>query len=101
MKKTTRSVTEKKAPAFDSPAFWSEFESRLERGEMQTIKNFAHARKVLATSAREQREKTSMVSIRVREHDLARFRARAERDGFPYQTMINALIRKYAHEEYA
>jgi predicted DNA binding CopG/RHH family protein len=99
MKKTTQST--KKAPAFDSPAFWVDYEARLERGEMKTIENFAEKKKMLVASARAQREQTSMVSIRVRTHDLQRLRARAERDGFPYQTLINSLIRKYAHEEYA
>ncbi len=99
MKKTTQKS--KNAPAFDSRAFWSDFESRLEQGEMKTVKNFTDAKKNLAAAARSQREETSMVSIRVRTHDLQRLRARAERDGFPYQTLINSLIRKYAHEEYA
>ena len=99
MKKTTQKS--KKAPTFDSLAFWSDFESRLERGETKTVKNFAGAKKNLAAAAWAQREETSMVSIRVRTYDLQRLRARAERDGFPYQTLINSLIRKYAHEEYA
>ena len=53
-------------------------------------------KKMLERSARLQREKTKLVSIRVRAHDLERLRARAEREGLPYQTLINSLIHKYA-----
>ncbi|MBI5470633.1 antitoxin [Candidatus Kaiserbacteria bacterium] len=69
-------------------------------GKAKSLPNLAQHKKHLAASARTQREKTTMVSIRVREHDLERLRARAEREGLPYQTAINALIHKYAQEEY-
>jgi|SRR3989344_3701762 len=91
MKKKT-----KKELPFDSQAYWDDFETRYLRGEMKTIPNFKQHRKDLAASARAQREKTTMVSIRVREYDLARLRARSEREGLPYQTLINSLIHKYA-----
>ncbi|OGG62353.1 hypothetical protein A3C21_04510 [Candidatus Kaiserbacteria bacterium RIFCSPHIGHO2_02_FULL_59_21] len=67
-------------------------------GKAKTIPNFEQHRRDLAASARAQREKTKLVSIRVREHDLARLRAKAEREGLPYQTLINSLIHKYAQE---
>lgn len=69
-------------------------------GKAKSIPNLARAKKDLAASARAQREKTKLVSIRVREHDLARLRARSEREGLPYQTLINSLIHKYAQKGY-
>ena len=89
----------KKQPRFDSKAYWLDLERRLERGETKTIPNFKQAKRNLAAYARAQREKTKLVSIRVREYDLERLRARAEREGLPYQTLINSLIHKYAQEE--
>ena len=87
----------KKAPRFDSKAYWDDFERRFERGEMKSIPNLARAKKALALAAhRTLREKTKLVSIRVREYDLARLRARSEREGLPYQTLINSLIHQYA-----
>lgn len=40
----------------------------------------------------EQRQK---ISIRVPRSDLSRLKAKAMREGIPYQTAINALIHKY------
>ena len=67
---------------------------------MKSIPNLAQHKKDFVASARAQREKTKLVSIRVREYDLERLRARAEREGLPYQTLINSLIHKYAQKEY-
>ena len=36
------------------------------------------------------------ITIRVPQADLARLKAKALREGIPYQTAINALIHKYA-----
>ncbi len=36
------------------------------------------------------------ITIRVPQTDLARLKAKAMREGVPYQTAINALIHKYA-----
>ena len=71
------------------------WEAWITSGKAKSIPNLAQAKKNLAVSARAQREKTKLVSIRVREHDLARLRARAEQEGLPYQTLINSLIHKY------
>ena len=66
-------------------------------GKAKSIPDLARAKKALALAAhRTLREKTKLVSIRVREHDLARLRARSEREGLPYQTLINSLIHQYA-----
>ena len=44
------------------------------------------------TNLNEERQK---ISIRVRKSVLARLKARAMREGIPYQTAINSLIYKY------
>ena len=77
------------------------WEAWITSGKAKSIPNLAQAKKNLAASARTQREKTRLVSIRVREHDLARLRTRAEQEGLPYQTLINSLIHKYANAEYS
>lgn len=67
----------------------------------KSIPNLARAKKALALAARRTlQERSKLVSIRVREYDLARLRARSEREGLPYQTLINSLIHKYAEGEY-
>lgn len=84
-----------KKAKFDSKAYWNEIENAVEQGAVKSIRNLAQAKKNLAASARMQREKTKLVSIRVRERDLARLRESAAREGIPYQTLINSLIHKH------
>ena len=76
------------------------WEKWITSGKAKRIPNFEQHKKDFAASARAQREKTKLVSIRVREHDLERLRSRAEHEGLPYQTLINSLIHKYAQEEH-
>ena len=91
----------RKEPIFDSQAYWDDFERRYLRGEMKTIPDFARAKKALALAARRKLdERTKLVSIRVRKNDLEKLRARSEREGLPYQTLINSLIHKYAEGDY-
>ena len=78
-----------------------DWEAWILSGKAKQIKNFVAVKKALLHAARAQREKTKLVSIRVRTHDLERLRARAEREGLPYQTLINSLIHKYANSEYS
>ena len=69
----------------------------LTSGKAKSIPNLAEAKKGLAIAARRSRlARTRLVSIRVREYDLARLRARSEKEGLPYQTLINSLIHQYA-----
>lgn len=77
------------------------WESWILSGKAKSIPNLAQAKKDLAAAAHRTRlERTKLVSIRVREYDLARLRARSEREGLPYQTLINSLIHKYAEGDY-
>ena len=39
------------------------------------------------------------ISIMVRESDLATIKAKAEKLGMPYQTLINSVLHQYAEEE--
>ena len=41
------------------------------------------------------------ISLRVREVDLNRLKARAVREGIPYQTLINSILHKAVHSEQA
>ena len=54
------------------------------------------ARKV---EARKKLLKSKSISIRLTPVDLERIRARAIREGLPYQTLIASIIHKYVHGE--
>lgn len=40
-------------------------------------------------------EKTRSVTVRIKKKDLAKLKAKAERNNIPYQTLINLLINSY------
>jgi len=43
-------------------------------------------------------EERQKISLRVPRTDLARLKAKAMRDGVPYQTVINSLIHKHINQ---
>lgn len=46
----------------------------------------------------ERDRKTRNINIRIREHDLALLKQRAEEEGVPYQTLISSVLHKYVSE---
>jgi predicted DNA binding CopG/RHH family protein len=46
----------------------------------------------------ERARKTRNINIRIREHDLALIKQRAEEEGVPYQTLISSVLHKYVSE---
>ena len=43
--------------------------------------------------------KNKNINIRLTEHDLERIRARAEREGVPYQTLISSVLHKFVDDQ--
>ena len=58
-----------------------------------TDKSLSELQKAAKNTIADERQK---ITIRVSQNDLARLKAKAMREGIPYQTAINALIHKYA-----
>lgn len=54
-------------------------------------------KKALSLAAKRTNAKSKQINLRVTSNDLFNFKARAMRDGLPYQTVINSLIHKYAN----
>lgn len=40
-------------------------------------------------------KKNKAISLRIAEYDLLKLKERAEKEGIPYQTLINSIIHKY------
>jgi len=67
-----------------------------EFGESQiTPERLADLKEAARNTLNEQRQK---ISLRVPQTDLARLKAKAMRDGVPYQTVINSLIHKHVSQ---
>jgi len=44
--------------------------------------------------------KSRQISLRINEKDLKRLKEKADKNGLPYQTMINVVIHKYVSDAY-
>ena len=69
-------------------------ERAIGRGAYVSVPNRLMEIKRAQAIAKNTFAKTKTVNIRISESDLVRLRARAYRDGIPYQTYIASLIRK-------
>jgi len=65
-----------------------------ERGEFKPVENFAKRKKLLQQYARNTLNKTRNINIRLSERDLQKLKARAAREGIPYQTLAASLIHR-------
>ena len=71
----------------------------VERGEWRTVPNQKQEISKAQMAARETLRKSKSISIRLTSGDLVRIKAKAIREGLPYQTLITSLIHQYAHKE--
>jgi predicted DNA binding CopG/RHH family protein len=54
-----------------------------------------HVEKLIEVS-----RKSRPISLRINENDLERLKEKANKNGLPYQTMINVVIHKYVTDSY-
>lgn len=73
-------------------------ENALARGEFVSTADLKSTKKMFEEAARSYRElsKSKRITIRVNQEDLIRIKAKAQRSKIPYQTLLNALIHRYA-----
>jgi predicted DNA binding CopG/RHH family protein len=73
-------------------------EDALERGEFEEIPDLESTRKMLKEAAHRYTNlnTTKPITLRVKQMDLIKIKAKAERNGLPYQTMLSALIHDFA-----
>lgn len=70
----------------------------VERGEWKTVKNLAKVKKELAEAARNTLNKTKNINIRLSERDLHKLKARAIKEGIPYQTLTSSILHQSVSE---
>lgn len=78
-----------------------EIEDALERGEYVESPNFEETKKMLEEAAKRHIElqKSKSITLRIKNEDLIKVKAKAKRSGIAYQTLIGLLIRKYVSRE--
>ncbi|MBI2600455.1 hypothetical protein HYW42_00725 [Candidatus Daviesbacteria bacterium] len=72
--------------------------AEIERGEWKPVKNFAKRKKELMQIARNTLNKTRNINLRLSERDLQKLKAKAVKEGIPYQTLASSILHKSASE---
>lgn len=70
----------------------------VERGEWKSVKNLAKVKKELMGAARNTLNKTRNINIRLSERDVHKLKAKAVREGIPYQTLASSILHKATSE---
>lgn len=70
----------------------------IERGEWKPVKNFAKRKKELMQIARNTLNKTRNINLRLSERDLQKLKAKAAKQGIPYQTLASSILHQSTSE---
>lgn len=70
----------------------------FEEGKLVRVKDFEKQKKLLEQAAKNTLNKTKNINIRLSERDLQKLKAKAVREGIPYQTLASSILHKSASE---
>ena len=68
----------------------------LERGELESIRDFKREKRSLEEAATKSLQKDKRINIRLSSRDLDTIRKQAAKEGMPYQTLISSTLHKLA-----
>lgn len=73
-------------------------EKALERGEFVRVQDFEKSKKMWEEASKNHIElqRTKRITLRVKNDDLLKVKAKAQKHQIPYQRLINALIHQFA-----
>ncbi len=71
-------------------------EEEIERGEWVPVKDQAKSRREAMETARNTLSKTRNINLRLSERDLHKLKAKAVKEGIPYQTLASSILHKAA-----
>lgn len=70
----------------------------FEKGEWKSVEDVAQKKNKYQKLAADSQKKTKTITIRISESDLLDLKAKAYREGLPYQTMISSTLHKLAKQ---
>jgi len=75
-----------------------EIENALNENKIKSIPNLARTKKLFQKASQNYLElqKTKRITIRVKQEDLLKVKAKAAHTQIPYQTLLNSLIHQFA-----
>lgn len=76
-------------------------EDAIERGEYQDDPDFENTKKLVEEAARRylKLNTTKPITLRVKQTDLIKIKAKAKRNSIPYQTMLSVLLHDFAEDK--
>lgn len=77
---------------FELDAVEQEQLDAVESGEFKSVKNIEEFKKSAAQAAKNTLNKTTNINIRLSERDVYKLKARAAREGLPYQTLVSSIL---------
>jgi predicted DNA binding CopG/RHH family protein len=73
-------------------------EAAIERGEFEDVVDLDSSKKMIEEAANRYLElnKTKPITIRIKQTDIIKIKAKAKRSNIPYQTLLGAAIHDFA-----
>jgi predicted DNA binding CopG/RHH family protein len=69
---------------------------KIESGEMQSVSDLQEAKQEAVRAAKSSLNKTLNINIRLSERDVYKLKAKAAKEGLPYQTLAASILHKTA-----
>ena len=69
----------------------------IEKQNPKTIDNFNEELALITKSVKHKVTAKKQVNFRINENDLEKLKAKALKEGIPYQTLLNSIIHKYVN----
>jgi predicted DNA binding CopG/RHH family protein len=73
----------------------TDLEKEIRNGEWVSVPEMAAEIKKIQSKARNFLNKNKKINIRISEWDYNKIKARAAKEGLPYQTLLSSVIHKY------
>jgi len=70
----------------------------IERGEWKSVEDFSKRKKELMQIARNTLNKTKNINLRLSERVVAKLKAKAAKEGIPYQTLASSVLHRFANK---
>jgi predicted DNA binding CopG/RHH family protein len=70
----------------------------FEEGKLVRVKDFEGQKKLLEQAARNTLNKNRNINIRLSENDLLKLKAKAMKEGLPYQTLVSSILHKFVSQ---
>jgi len=68
----------------------------IESGKLQSVSNLQEAKQEAIRAAKSSLNKTLNINIRLSERDVYKLKAKAAKEGLPYQTLAASILHKTA-----